>query len=205
MARRSRAEQILEAALDEAEAAGWERLRLHAVAARLGLPMAEIRRHYRDLDAIADAWLARADAAMLTRRDAPGFMRLGVPDRLIALIESWLGALAGHRRVTRQIFAAKLYPGHPHHNLKFVTWTSRTVQWIRDAAGLDAGGRRRQVEEIGLSAIFLATLALWVRDASTGQERTRRFLARRLEHADRLMALVYPSRARPAAQEDERA
>ncbi len=70
---------------------------------------------------------------------------------------------------------------------------SRTVQWLRDAAGLDAGGRRRQVEEVGLSALFLATLAVWIRDDSSGQERTREFLDSRLSEADRVMGRLWPA------------
>ncbi len=190
--RRSLAERIVDAALDLAEDGGWDQLRLHAVADRLEVPLAELRRHYRDADAIADAWLARADVAMLTCRDDAGFDERPPPERLYLVIMRWLDSLGGHRRVTRQIFAAKGYPGHPHHNLKLLTWTSRTVQWLREAAGLDAGGRRRQMEEIGLTVIFVATLALWLRDDSEGQERTRRFLSARLKQADRLMARLWP-------------
>ena len=64
---------------------------------------------------------------------------------------------------------------------------SRTIQWLRDAALLDAEGRQRQVEEIGLPTIFLATLTVWRRDETPNQERTRRFLERRLAGADRTM------------------
>ena len=61
-------------------------------------------------------------------------------------------------------------------------------------AGLDALGRRRQVEEVGLSALFLATLFVWANDGSPGQERTRKFLASRLSEADRVMGRLWPAR-----------
>jgi hypothetical protein len=73
---------------------------------------------------------------------------------------------------------------------------SRTIQWLRDAGGLDAGGRRRQIEEIGLTGLFLATLAVWSRDDTLGQERTRRFLDRRLARADMLMRVACGRRRR---------
>ncbi len=78
---------------------------------------------------------------------------------------------------------------------------SRTIQWVRDAALLDATGRRRQVEEIGLSALFLATLAVWLRDASSDQEKTRECLRRRLAAADGLMARMW--RAGAGARDPE--
>ncbi len=186
--------RILDTTLDIADDMGWGRLRLRQVAARLNLSMADIRKHYRDKDAIADAWFARADAAMLAPPDA-GFAGLPARERLFRVIMRWLDALADHRRVTGEMLAAKLYPVHVHHNVALVLWVSRTVQWIREAALLDAGGRRRQVEEIGLTGLFVATLYRWVRDESPGQLRTREFLARRLERADRVMARLWPPAA----------
>jgi hypothetical protein len=89
-----------------------------------------------------------------------------------------------------------MWPFHPHHYVPMVFNLSRTIQWLRDAAGLDAGGRRRQIEEIGLTGLFLATLAVWARDDTPGQERTRRFLDRRLARADMLMAVACRRRRR---------
>ena len=49
-------------------------------------------------------------------------------------------------------------------------------------------GMQKRVEEIGITALFVATLGVWVRDESPGAERTRRFLANRLAAAERAMA-----------------
>ena len=185
--------RILDTTLDIADDMGWGRLRLRQVAARLNLSMADIRKHYRDKDAIADAWFARADAAMLAKR-GKGFARLSATDRLYRVITAWLDALAPYRGVTGEMLGEKLYPGHPHHTLALVWTLSRTVQWIRDAAHLDAGGRRKQVEEIGLTALFAATVFLWLRDETVGQQRTHAFLANRLADADAAMARLWPPR-----------
>lgn len=184
-------QKILDAALERAEETGWGGLRLHDVAARMGLPLAELRAVYRDKDAIADAWFARADAAMLAAPSAD-FAELAPPERLQRVIMAWLGALAGHRRLSGEMIAEKMWPFHPHHNIGLVLATSRTVQWIREAARLDAVGRRKQMEEIGLSALFLATMAFWLNDASAHQARTRAWLERRLAGADRLMGRLWP-------------
>ena len=179
--------RIVETALDVAEDWGWYDLRLHHVAERLRLPLAAIRAQFRDGDAIADAWIARADDAMLA---APprGFAALAAKERLQVALEAWLDTLAPRRKVTAQMFRAKLWPVHVHHNLALVTWTSRTVQWWREAALLDGKGQQRSVEEIGMTLIFLSTLARWCCDRSEDQARSKAYLKRRLERADRLMA-----------------
>ena len=185
------AERILETALELAEREGWGNLRLRNLAAELGITLAELQAHYRDADAIADAWFWRGWAAML----APvpeGFAERPAVERLETILLRWFDALAPHRRVTGEMLAAKLYPSHPHHWVPTNFNLSRTIHWLRDAAGLDAGGRRRQLEEVGLTLLFLATLRDWVRDESPGQERTRAALQRRLRGGDRLMARLYP-------------
>ena len=58
------------------------------------------------------------------------------------------------------------------------------IQWMREAAMLDASGRQRQAEEIGLTLVFLRTLREWLRDDTSGHEHTRRYLARRLVWLD---------------------
>jgi len=186
---------IVEAALDVAEEWGWYDIRLHHVAGRLSLPLAAVRAEFRDGDAIADAWIARADAAMLIARPR-SFAALPAKERLQVTLEDWLDALAPRRRVTAQMFRAKLWPVHVHHNLALVTWTSRTVQWWREAALLDGKGQRRSIEEIGMTLIFLSTLARWCCDRSERQERTRTYLRRRLDRADRFMARACGTRRR---------
>lgn len=179
--------RIVDAAVDLAEEAGWGAVRLHRVAQRLNVSLADVGAHFRDLDAVADAWFARARDAMLAPQ-APDFVDLPARERLHSAIMRWFDASASHRRVTGQMLAAKLYPSHPHHWVPLIFNLSRTVQWVREAALLDATGVRRQIEEVGLTALFLATLALWLRDESPDQEETREFLSRRLAAADRLMA-----------------
>ena len=173
-----------------AEEAGWDAVRLSEVAARLKLSMAELTGYYRDKDAVADAWFTRARDAMLA---APpkGFAALPAETRLHQLMMRWFDALADHRTVTGQMLQEKLYPAHPHHWVPTIFNLSRTIQLLRDAALLEARGRRRQVEEIGLSALFLATLRFWLRDDSPVQAETHAYLGRRLARADRFMARLW--------------
>ena len=60
-----RADRIVDAAIALAEERGWENVRLYLVAERLGIGLDDIGREFRDLDAIADAWFARARRQLL--------------------------------------------------------------------------------------------------------------------------------------------
>ncbi len=184
------AEQILDAVLAAAETDGWDAVRLRRVAETLGCSLAQLQNRFRDLDAVADAWFARAGRAMLAPVDAD-FAQRPAPERLRILIMRWFDALAPHRRVSRDMLRGKLYPSHPHHWGPLIFNLSRTIHWLRDAALLDATGRRRQIEEIGLTTLFLATLSVWCRDRSEGQASTRRFLESALKRSDRLLGRLF--------------
>jgi AcrR family transcriptional regulator len=187
-------ERIVDATIALAEEVGWEGVRLRKVAERLGVSLADVLEHYRDLDAVADAWFRRAWAAMLAPTPK-GFDALPARERVHLVVMRWFDALAPHRPLACQILSAKLYPEHPHHWVPLVFNLSRTIQWVRDAAILDAGTPRRQMEEVGLTLLFLATLAVWLRDETANQQRTREFLRNRLARADRLVGVLWGTTA----------
>lgn len=186
------AEKILAAALKRAGVEGWQNIRLHDIADDLGISLPVVRDHFRDQNAIADAWFRKSLDAMLLPTEK-AFRDLPPKERLFLVIMRWLDAMAVHRRVTAQMIRAKLYPGHPHHWVPLVFNLSRLVHWIREAAFLDAVGRQRQFEEIGLSALVVTTLGFWATDQSEGQDRTRLFFRKRLETADRVMSRLFRS------------
>jgi AcrR family transcriptional regulator len=187
-------ERIVDAAVALAEEVGWGAVRLRLVAERLDVPLRDVLAHYRDLDGVANAWFRRAWAAMLAP-PPKDFAALPARERVFTATMRWFDALAAHREVSGQMLAAKLYPSHPHHWVPMAFNLSRTIHWLREAAMLDATGRRRQMEEVGLTGLFLATLAVWLRDESPAQEHTRRFLRARLDDSDRLMVRVWGRRA----------
>ena len=240
-------ERIVDTAVELADEVGRPAVRLHRVAAHLGVSPLETRLHYPDLDAVANAWLAgeclaRADDAMLAVAeradlvDAPPpdrseaaltawFTALGgrqrmlrsilsyklnawlaraddamlavaeradlvdapPPDRSEAALTAWFTALGGRQRMLRSILSYKLKPSHIHLQAALVVATSRRVQWLREAARLDAMGGQKSVEEAGLTLLFVATVLRWLNDSSENFERTRAFIAHWRERADGLM------------------
>jgi ubiquinone biosynthesis protein COQ9 len=191
------AERILRTALDLGEARGWDAVHLYDIARALGVSLADIRRHYDQKDAIAEAWFDRADAALLAMPDTPGWTGLPPRERLHRAIFAWLEALAPHRRLTAAMLRYKLQPEHLHLQALGLARISRTVQWIREAACLPASGWRREAEEAALTAMYLATFLRWLRDESPGAERTRAFLDRLLAAAERAAQRLGPADSGP--------
>src|SRR5216683_1605832 len=125
------------------------------------MPLIAVLETFRDIDAVTDAWFARALTSMLRPPEA-GFEALSARERAQAVLMRWFDAQAAHRRVVGKMLGAKLYLSHPHHWVPMIFSLSRLIQWVREAALLDAGGRRRQMEEAGLTWVFLQTLLAWL-------------------------------------------
>ncbi len=205
MTRRNRdnealADRIVDAALAQAGKIGWERVHLHELARELGVPLAEIRRHYRELDDVANAVLARAEIAMLAIAEEPEHAALPPPDRIYRAIDAWLKALAPHRKAVRAMLLYKLRPPHLHLAADLLIALSQSVQWLREAARLDATGRQKQLEETGLTLLFATTVASWLVDRSPDQRRTRERLRRRLMCCDRLLSACVRARKRDGSR-----
>ena len=182
---------ILDAALTLAADIGWAKVRMHNVADRLGVPLTALRRHVSDLDAVGNLLFVRAEQFMLAANTGHNFRQLSPKKRLFMTLTAWLNVLSPHRNSVRAMMAYKFKPAHVHHHVTLAVALSRTVQWWRDASHIDAIGRRQEVEEIGLSALLVATFFHWLCDCTPGQEGTRQTLRRRLNGADWLMAMLF--------------
>lgn len=196
MAEPSLRERIVDRTLALAEQSSWEAVRLHQVAAALGIPLDDVRAYFREKEDIADAWFDRADAAMLAAAHAD-VMALPPRERLHRTLMAWFSCLAAHRRATRQMIANKFEPGHVHYQFTGLLRVSRTVQWWREAAGCTAALPRRAFEEVGHTGIYLATFAYWMLDESQDSQRTADFLDRLLERSESMEKFCSWPRAKP--------
>jgi AcrR family transcriptional regulator len=176
-------DRIVDAALELAQERGWANVRLYQVAERADVPLAQIGAEFRDQDALANAWFARA-LATVENIPPEALADQPPPERLHLVIMRWFEALAPHRQVTGEMLRAKLYPSHPQHWVPLIFDLSRLVHWLLDAARIASTGRARQLAEIGLTAIVLGSLQVWLRDDSANSERTGSYLRRRLVKAD---------------------
>ena len=179
-------QQIIDTALSLADEKGWESVRLHQVADVLNMPLDTIRQHFREKEDIVDAWFDRADEAMLKTRDSNSFNQAGTREKLHTLLMSWFNTLQPHRRVTRQMITGKLEPGHIHYQLKGLLRVSRTVQWLREAAGITSTLPMRAIEETALTGLYLTTFVKWMFDNSKDSKATSDFLNKKLNSAPSL-------------------
>ena len=169
-------DKILVTALELAESDSWETLHLYTIAQRLEIDLDQIRHYYPQKDDIVEAWFDCADEAMLQACETQGFGQISTPEKLHLLIMTWLSVLHPHRHVTRQMIAGKLEPGHIHYQVQGLLRVSRTVQWLREAAGISSTLPWRALEESALTAIYVATFTKWMFDDSEGSQSTSRFL-----------------------------
>lgn len=170
---------ILDAALHLALHSSWEAFSLLQLAEARELTLADIARHFRSKDDLAEALFDRADAAMLA---LPADEDEPADERLFIRIMAWLEYLAPYRRLVREMLAYKLEPGHLHLQAHGITRISRTVQWFMEAARWQASGAGRIGGEILLTGIYLTTFAGFLADGSEQHQATRTLL-RKLLHA----------------------
>lgn len=188
------ADQIVDTAVELGERNSWEAVRLNNVASALGITLDDVRAHFREKEDIVDAWFERADSAMLKAAQASDFPYLNPRQRLHRLIMTWLGTLYPYRKTTRQMIFGKLEPGHVHIQIPGLIRISRTVQWMREAAGRNATYIRRALEETALTTIYLAAFIHWMNDNSSGSAKTSRFLDSCLAIAESMDRMVFTRR-----------
>ncbi len=182
------ADRVVEEAIRQAEATHWQAVRLSDVAESLGLPIGVVLERFRDMDDVANAWFARGWHAMLAAKPDT-FAEWPERVRIEHCLMAWFDAFGAHRRVTVEMLRTKAHLPHLHTWVPMVFDLSRTVQWLREAARLEAryGTRRAQAEEIALTGLFLAALGVWASDESEGQRHTRRFIDRSLRQGEQCM------------------
>lgn len=176
-------QKILDSALSLAEKSSWEDVRLRDVASDLEISLSEIHQHYSQKDDLVEAWFDRADQTML-KLSHHELSELELGDRIQKIMFTWLDKLGAHKTVTRDMLWYKLEPLHIHLQIQGLLRISRTVQWIRELAGLDDTFLLRIINEIGLTSIYVCTFVYWLQDTSDNQQNSRQFLERKLKCID---------------------
>ena len=121
-----------------------------------------------------DAWFESIDARMITVPLAG----LKVREKIIALVEARLDALAPDRESLRRALAIMAMPQNVARAAK-LGW--RTVDRMWRAAGDTATDYNHYTKRLTLGAIYTATCVVLLDDDSEGHADTRAFLRRRID------------------------
>ena len=135
---------IVATALDLAAERGWAGLSMREIAAAAGVPLAVVQEHYPTKGAILEAFTRQVTAAVLADED--GFDAEEAPrDRLFDVLMRRFDALQPHRKALASILLDQ--PRDPVSALAGLAGLQRSMGWMLETAGLDAGAARSFVWE----------------------------------------------------------
>lgn len=193
------ADLMVDAAFALAAERPWRELSLREIAEASGLSFAEAYRHCPSKQSILEAFLRRIDAAVLAEgpvSDEEGSAR----DRLFDVLMRRFDALQPYRKALASILLDQ--PREPVSALAGLAGLQRSMGWMLETAGLDAGGLRGQLRVQGLTLIYLATLRTWLRDDSMDLAKTMAALDGYLRRVEGVLRRL-PRRSKGPAEAEE--
>ncbi|WP_267434588.1 COQ9 family protein [Sphingomonas sp. GM_Shp_1] len=128
--------------------------------------------------AMIDAWFARIDRAMVEAVPAEQAAAMKIRQRITALVEARLAAVAPNREALRRALTILAMPQNAASGAR-LGW--RTVDTIWAQAGDTATDYNHYTKRATLFAVYAATIATFLNDDSEDHADTRAFLARRIE------------------------
>lgn len=129
------------------------------------------------MDMIA-AWIDSVDLAMSAALPPETLAAMKIRQRIFALVEARLMAVAGREESLRRAMAIMAMPQNLARAAR-LGWASADRMWR--LAGDTATDYNHYTKRAILAGIYSATLAVFVEDASLGKAETRAFLERRID------------------------
>ncbi|GAB4364516.1 MAG: TetR family transcriptional regulator [Kiloniellaceae bacterium] len=175
--------RIIDAAFDLALEHGWRDLSLAEIAEAAGLPLSEVYPLFPSKQAILDGFAQEIDAAML----AEGGEGLDTParDRLFDMVMRRFDALQPYKEALGVILQDQLRD--PLAACCGLGRLARSMAATLEAAGFSTTGCRGALRVKGLSAIYLSSVRVWLRDDSEDMAATMAHLDKQLSRVDALI------------------
>lgn len=158
-----------DAARDMAADAGADGGAVDRDVARLALPNAV---------AMIDAWFADVDARMAAAYSSDALAAMKIRQRITALVEARLDAMAPDREALRRALAVLALPRNLAAAAR-LAW--RTADRIWRQAGDRSADYNHYTKRATLLGIYATTIAVFLDDGSEGLADTRAFLSRRID------------------------
>jgi ubiquinone biosynthesis protein COQ9 len=127
--------------------------------------------------AMIDAWTRAIDAEMAAALPTERLITLPIRERIRALIEFRIDAIAGREEALRRALIVMARPGNVAASAR-LGWKSADVMWR--LAGDTATDLNHYTKRATLGTIYAATLAVLADDRSEDHADTRAFLSRRI-------------------------
>ncbi|MBX3563005.1 MAG: COQ9 family protein [Sphingomonas sp.] len=158
---------------------GWNFSALDMAAEGMGVDKDVARLAFSDGPvAMIDAWFASIDGAMLARLTPEKLGAMKIRERIAALIETRLELVAPNRESLRRALAVLTLPQNAARAAR-LGWRSADVMWR--AAGDTATDYNHYTKRGILSAVYAATITVFLDDESEDFAETRAFLSRRID------------------------
>lgn len=180
-------ERMLDAAMALAAERRWRDVGMADIAAHAKTDLASLYSVYPAKSSFLAALARKADDAMLAgagRTDTAEPAR----DRLMDVILRRLDALKPYRKAVASV--ARDGGGGPFAAACSGARLLRSMCWALEAAGIGAAGVQGALRMKGLATVYLATLAVWLRDDSPDLGRTMAALDRNLRRAESLCTAI---------------
>lgn len=128
--------------------------------------------------AMIDAWFAHVDAEMARACPPETLATMKVRQKITALVEARLAAVADEREALRRALAILAMPLNAADGAR-LGWRAADLMWR--AAGDTATDYNHYTKRAILAGVYAATIAVFLDDESEGWADTRAFLGRRIE------------------------
>ncbi len=162
-------EKIVMQAMELSAELGWEFLTLRDVAEAAGVSLAELRDVFEDKGDILNA-LGR----MIDRKVLEGMSDLDMEssprDVLFDVMMERFDALNEYRAGVVSVFHACKFD--PKQAVIAAPHLCRSMAWMLEASGIDTNGLKGAAKVAGLTAVYLKTIRVWVKDDSPDMSKT---------------------------------
>lgn len=189
------AAKVIDTAFALALERGWRDLSLAEIAEAAGEPLSKVYPVFPSKLAILEGFADRVDAEMLSEEgeglDSPA------RDRLFDMLMRRFDTLQPHREALGVILQGQLQD--PLATCCGLGRLARSMAATLEAAGFSTTGCRGVLRVKGLSAIYLSTLRVWLRDDSEDMAKTMAHLDKQLARVDGFIGRLKSARPRRAA------
>lgn len=158
---------------------GWGEAALEQAALSLGLVPAQARLAFPDgAVGMIDAWYGWIDAEMARRLPPAAIAAMRFRDRIRAMILARLDIALPDREAARRAIAVLASPQNVATGIR-LGWRAADAMWR--LAGDTATDLNHYTKRLTLSAIYAASVLVWLDDESEEQADTRAFVDRRID------------------------